>query len=586
MNAQRATFIVAAVIGIVACASAALVPLTSPIGLAPGDTPATVTVYALVGLLWLAACLVTLARQPANPLWMLILGMLVWSRFLWALQFTVYPVIQALAVHLAPLWIVMYVHVLVAYPTGRLRTRYDRGLVAAVYAVELGLALVAFVMWQPPTTGCPPWCPENVLLLWPNNELSGLLGRASQLTAPIFGAAAVWAIWRHWRAAGPAGRRVLLPVAVTVPIAYGVHATGYVASALGSPGFGDVGHWAQLIVDALVPLGLLLGVLRLRLGRGRVADLVVELGRGVPAGGLREVLARALGDPTLQLAFATPDGRTYIDGAGHAVEVPGNEPGRAVARIERDGEPLAVLVHDPAIDDEDPSLVDAVSSAARLAIENERLTAQVRAQLEEVRASRVRIVEAADEERRKVERDLHDGAQQRLVALTMRLEQARTTAEGSARLIDETTSELREAIAEVRGLARGLYPPILAEAGLAAAVESLAERSTLPVEVRIPEARFPRAVEITAYFVVSEALTNVSRYAGATMARVVAGVENDVLTVTITDDGRGGADPDQGTGLKGLDDRVAAIGGRLDVRSVPGSGTTVAVQLPLGGGGR
>jgi signal transduction histidine kinase len=193
----------------------------------------------------------------------------------------------------------------------------------------------------------------------------------------------------------------------------------------------------------------------------------------------------------------------------------------------------------------------------------------------------VRIVEAADEERRKVERDLHDGAQQRLVALAMRLEQARTASEGSARLIDDTTAELREAIAEVRGLARGLYPPILTEAGLAAAVESLAERASLPVEVRIPEARFPPPVEITAYFVVAEALTNVTRYAGATMARVHAAVEDDRLTVTITDDGRGGADPGRGTGLRGLSDRVAAIGGTLDVTSSPGEGTTVRVALPL-----
>ena len=156
-----------------------------------------------------------------------------------------------------------------------------------------------------------------------------------------------------------------------------------------------------------------------------------------------------------------------------------------MAAIERDGEALAVLVHDRTIDEQDPGLVEAVASAARLAIENEQLTARVRAQLEEVRASRARIVEAGDEERRKVERDLHDGAQQRLVALAMRLERARATAEGSTQLIEEATAELREAIAEVRSLARGLHPPILTEAGLAAAVDSLSERTSIPVEVQI-----------------------------------------------------------------------------------------------------
>jgi signal transduction histidine kinase len=425
------------------------------------------------------------------------------------------------------------------------------------------------------------WCPQNVLLIWPNDELATAVGQVTELAAPVIGVLVVYAIWRHWQVAAPAARRVLLPVAVAVVISYVIRSLGYLGDALGSDLLQEAMHYPSLVADAIVPLGLLLGVLRLRLGRGRVARLVVELGRGVPAGGLRDTLARALGDPTLQLAFATPNGAGYIDGTGRPVELPAEDPGRALARIDQDGEPLAVLVHDRTIDEEDPGLVEAVSSAALLAIENERLTAQVRAQLAEVRASRVRIVEAADEERRKVERDLHDGAQQRLVALAMRLEQARATSEGSARLIDEATAELREAIAEVRGLARGLYPPILTEAGMAAAVESLAERASLPVEVRIPEDRFPTAVEITAYFVVAEALTNVTRYAEATTARVEATVVDDELTVTVTDDGRGGADPGRGTGLRGLDDRVAAIGGSLEVRSAPGEGTTVRVRLPL-----
>jgi signal transduction histidine kinase len=436
-------------------------------------------------------------------------------------------------------------------------------------------------MWETDAACESAWCPKNVLLVSPNNELAGILGQATALAAPIIGAVIVYSVWRHWRAAAPAARRVLLPVVVAVPIAYVINSVRYLADAFGTEAWSSAIHYPSLATVAIVPLGLLLGVLRFRLGRGRVAGLVVELGRGVPAGGLRDALARALGDPTLQLAFAAPHASGYIDGAGHPVKLATEDPECALARIERDGEPLAVLVYDRTIDEEDPGLVAAVSSAARLAIENERLTAQVRAQLEEVRASRARIVEAGDEERRKVERDLHDGAQQRLVALTMRLEQARATAAGSSRLIDETTAELREAIAEVRGLARGLYPPILTEAGLAAAVGSLAERAPIPVEVRIPEVRFLPAIEATAYLVVAEALTNVTRYAGATIVRVHAEAAADALTVTITDDGRGGADPDLGTGLRGLADRVAAIGGNLEIDSSPGAGTTVRATLPL-----
>jgi signal transduction histidine kinase len=585
VNAPRATLLIVAIVGIFACASAVWLPSTSPIGYAEGDSLVTVTFLSAVGLLWVAAALVTLARQPANPLWKLILLYVLWNRLLWALQWTPYPVVQGLALHFAPLAAVVVVHILVAYPSGHLRTRYDRAVVGMVYALVLGSAVLTALLWQPDPSCSSAFCPQNILLVWPGNDLADAIGWAVNLAVPLIGAAVVLAVWRHWRAAAPAARRVLLPVVVAVPAYYAVYAVTHVSTALDLP-LTSAMHLPSLAVDAIVPLGVLLGVLRLRLDRGRVAGLVVELGRGVPAGGLRDVLARALGDPTLQLAFATPGGAGYIDGSGHAIQLTGDQPGRAVARIERDGEALAVLVHDPAIDEEDPGLVEAVSSAARMAIENERLTAQVRAQLEEVRASRVRIVEAADEERRKVERDLHDGAQQRLVALAMRLEQARVSTEGSARLIDETTAELKEAITEVRGLARGLYPPILTEAGLAAAVDSLAERASIPVEVRIPETRFPPAIEVTAYFVVAEALTNVSRYAAATMATVHAAVEDHALSVAITDNGRGGADPGRGTGLKGLDDRVAAVGGRLDVTSAPGEGTTVRVRLPLAGNDR
>lgn len=582
MNSSRAALVGATAVGLVAIAAAVRLPLIWPLGLPSGDTPATLATYAIGGLLWLTAIAASLARQPANPLWKLMLAYVAIDRLVYALQFVPYPVVQALALTFRPMPMALFVHVLVAYPSGHLRTRFDRALVVFVYAFVLGAVMLHAAMWTTDAS-CPDvWCPKNVLLIWPNDELADALIRTADLAAPIVGAVVVYAIWRHWQVAAPAARRVLLPVAVALPIFYVIRSLGYVGDALGSDLLPEgTTHYPSLLADAIIPLGLLLGVLRFRLGRGRVAGLVVELGRGVPAGGLRDTLARALGDPTLQLAFATPNASGYIDGAGHPVELDTEDRDRAVARIERDGEPLAVLVHDRTIDDEDPGLVEAVSSAARLAIENERLTAQVRAQLEEVRASRARIVEAGDEERRRVERDLHDGAQQRLVALAMRLEQARATATGSGRLIDEATAELREAIAEVRGLARGLYPPILTEAGLAAAVESLAERAPVPVEVRIPDARFPTAIEVTAYFVVAEALTNVTRYAGATTARVDAMVADEVLTVTIADDGQGGADPDRGTGLRGLQDRVAAIGGRLEIDSSPGEGTTVRAVLPL-----
>ena len=305
----------------------------------------------------------------------------------------------------------------------------------------------------------------------------------------------------------------------------------------------------RLVVPLILPVGLLITFLRPRLNRGRMASLVVELGRGVPLGGLRDVLARALGDPSLQLAFAAPSGSGYVDAAGQPVELPVDDPTRTVTRLERGDELLGVLVHDPLIEVEDPGLVEAVGNAARLALENERLAAEVRAQLEEVRASRARIVEAADAERRRVERDLHDGAQQRLVALAMRLQVAKQTTPEASALLDEATTELETAIGEVRGLARGVHPTILTESGLAAAIDALAERTPIPVVADVVDRRFDATIEATAYFVVAEALTNVVRYAGARQARVTVHEAGDRLVIEVADDGRGGADPTAGSGF-------------------------------------
>jgi signal transduction histidine kinase len=244
-------------------------------------------------------------------------------------------------------------------------------------------------------------------------------------------------------------------------------------------------------------------------------------------------------------------------------------------------------VHDPALL-EDPALVDAVGAATRLAVQNERLQAEVRAQLEEVRASRARIVEAADAERRKVERDLHDGAQQRLVTLSLALAeaQARLGPDGDPELaasLREAAEELRRALTEVRELARGIHPAILTEDGLVSALESLAEHSPVPATVSGSlDGRFAPAVEATAYFVVSEALANVGKYAEASEVRISVGRSNGHVTVEVRDDGVGGADPAKGSGLRGLADRVAAVGGRIEIDSPTGRGTTVSAQIPCG----
>jgi signal transduction histidine kinase len=321
------------------------------------------------------------------------------------------------------------------------------------------------------------------------------------------------------------------------------------------------------------------------MARAGVADLVVELGQTPTPARLRDALASALGDTSLQLAWWAPGAARFVDAAGEAIDLPEDGTGLAVTLLERNGVPEAAIIHD-AILLEEPGLIASVASAMRLAVENDRLTAEVEAQLAEVRASRARIVAAGDAERRRVERDLHDGAQQRLVSLTLALRLARTRlgddADPAVRLsLEQASDEAKAALAELRELARGIHPQILTEAGLHAAIESLAGRSPATVTVDIdPAARFDSPVEAIAYFVVSESLANIAKHADASAVEVRAGWQEGVLTVEITDDGRGGADLVRGTGLRGLLDRVSAVDGTLEVVSPGGGGTRIVARIP------
>jgi signal transduction histidine kinase len=541
----------------------------------------------LAGVLWLAVLLTSLARQPNGRLWKLIFLVMVMLR-IGAIEYIPNSLTWTVARIAEQLGVGAFVHLLLAFPTGRLRDRFDQVVVALAYALGICWALNELLLvgdWF--RLGCNPDCVENVLVLWPDAELyNALRNIITAIFALMVLPLVIVGLWRHWHAAAPAARRTLLPLIVGVPLLIAVSIVEILSRELDvDPGIvffnSASGRAIHYIAPLILPVGLLLGMIRARWSRGRVANLVVELGRGVPVGGLRDLLARALGDPSLELAFAAPTGAGYVDAAGQPVELPIDDPGRTVTRLEREDELLGVLIHDPAVEAEDPGLVEAVGNAARLALENERLAAEVRAQLEEVRASRARIVEAADAERRRVERDLHDGAQQRLVALALRLQVAKRTTPSASALLDEATGELQTAIGEVRGLARGVHPTILTEAGLRAAVEALAERTPVTVTVDMPERRYDPQLEATAYFVVAETLTNVARYADASEVRVTAVEQDGRLVVTVVDDGRGGADPAGGSGLRGLTDRLHAMDGELTVGSPPGGGTTVRAELPL-----
>jgi signal transduction histidine kinase len=343
--------------------------------------------------------------------------------------------------------------------------------------------------------------------------------------------------------------------------------------------------WIVSVAMLAVPVALAVGLIWQGGGRGAVAGLVVELER-TPPGGVRDALARTLGDPTLELALWLPDRGEYVDATGRPVTLPGSDSGRATTILGLRDSPVAALVHDPILLERQKLLASA-GAAARLALENERLQAELRAQLAELQASRKRIVAAGDDERRRLERDLHDGAQQRLLSIGLALQLARARlgpdANGATDLLAEADQELRATLDELRELARGIHPAVLTERGLAAALRSLADRATVPVTIaEMPDERLPAATEAAAYFLVSEALANVAKHARASHVRVRVAHTGGQLLVEVDDDGVGGADPSGGSGLRGLADRVHALDGRLSVESTPGRGTTLHAAIPCG----
>lgn len=467
-------------------------------------------------------------------------------------------------------------HLVMAYPSGRLTTRFERGVLIAAYGVPMSAMALSLVTQDParcPTCPTPPTIYADAALA---HQLYQVYDRAAFVLVPLFFAT----LWLRWRRSSPAARHDLAPLwAVAAILVTDFALSPFTSSS--SSGFAYLVWEINAVLQAAVPWIFVYGLLSTRLAQSAIGGLVVELQSPVAPGRLQALLARTLSDPSVEVIYPIGDDR-WVDADGRPVEP---DPARRTTVVERDAQTLAVLVHDPALD---PDLVRATAAAAGMALDNERLHAELRAQLEEVRASRERIVRAGDAERRRVERDLHDGAQQRLLALSLALHSARRQlGNGEQTLVAETLErsgrELADAIDELRELARGIHPSVLTDAGLVPALEMLAGRASVPVDVDVEERRFAPTTEATAYFVVSEALANVTKHAGATRAGVTARRVDGKLRVEVCDDGRGGADAARGTGLSGLEDRVAAVGGALSVDSRPGAGTVVRVVLPCEG---
>jgi signal transduction histidine kinase len=340
---------------------------------------------------------------------------------------------------------------------------------------------------------------------------------------------------------------------------------------------------ATFFFIGLAPVAFLIALLDARLARSAVGDLLVELRSDPTPQDLRAPIGRALGDPSLELAYWLPQLGSWSDSDGRAIRLPDEGDGRATTFIDRDGEHVAALVHDPALEEE-PELLDAVRASAAIALENGRLQAEVKARLEELEGSRIRVIEAGHEERKRLERDLHEGAQQRLIALSLELARLGSQLNGDPEAktrIDRARAEIAVSLDELRTVARGLHPAVLSGHGLAVALESLAATSAVPVALRVEvDGRLDEQLEVAAYYVVAESLTNVARHAQASSASVEVVRRDSELVIEVTDDGVGGADTERGTGLRGLADRVEALGGRLRIWTPRGGGTRVRAELP------
>ena len=522
-------------------------------------------------------------RRPDNRVGALMVA----TGFAWFVSVfghTEQPLLFTLGVLFDSLFVAVAIHLLLAFPSGRLESTVDRWLLGAVYAaVTLGY-LPTVLFWDPATTGCVG-CPDNVFLISSDPSLTSTSG---DVLAGI-GVALLLAVFvrlaGRWRSSTPPERRAITPV-YTAGAALMLSLAALLVLQLARAAYGlieDVSY-ATLIPFGLVPYLFLAGLARAQMLRGgAVGRLVASLGETLAPGELRDALSRALGDPSLELAYWLPESEHYVDAQGRPVELPGPGSNRAASPVSLEGRPVAAIIHDPLLLD-DPDLVGAVGSAAALALEKERLDAELRARVEELRDSRARLLAVGLAERRRLERDLHDGAQQRLVSLALDLRLARNALhddpERTERLLDGADGELSRALEELRELARGLHPAVLSDRGLKAAVKTLAARAPVPVDVDARIGDVPESVELAAYFVVSEALTNVAKYAAANRAYVRVGRHDGGVLVEVSDDGVGGADPARGSGLRGLDDRLSALGGKLEVKSRSGAGTTVKASIP------
>jgi signal transduction histidine kinase len=539
---------------------------------------ATLTVTA--GLALVVAGLITSLTRPAGRIGDLaVLAGLVWFAPVWVGWDKGPSLVRSLGMLTAGFALPLLVHLVLAFPGGQPHGAITRALILTVY-LEAALAALGLALFRNPFFDPNCWanCTDNDFRVRSLPQLAHATGVADRwFTAAAAAALVAVCVRRVLRDSGPA-RRTLLPVALPAILFAGAviaHTIALQRTPLEDPSdrvFQTV-FVVECVAVLLLAAGLVWATVRTRIQRRAVARIATSLGQASPPGSLQAALAKAVGDPELRIAYWLPDAEQYVDAEGRPVAEPVAAPGRAVTALVRDGRQIAVVSHTAALPDLEPEL----GAAVRLALENERLQAEALAQLDLLRASRVRIVETGDSERRRLERDLHDGAQQRLLALSYDLRLARTNAQAdgdrqTGSLLTKATNQAQAALQELRDLAHGIYPAILTEAGLAAALATLADAAPLPVEILAEaEGRCPAAVETAAYLLVAEALDDAAGR-GASHATVSVARDGGRLVATVQDDGT-----DRTAAMAQLADRVGALDGQLTVEP-----TRLRAELPCG----
>jgi len=657
------------------------------------EHPAVATALGLfVSWSFIFAGLIGWTRRPKNRTGMLMVAV-GFGVFVGSLSEANYSVPYTLGALLGSLFIAIFIHLLLAYPSGELISRKARALVIAGYVTAF-VAPLLDSMFPERHTCKPHACPDNLVFVSHNNAAHWAQTALWTAGSVALFVAAFALLVGRWRRGTPALRRILRPVYLAGGLSVVLLAIGFIVTPFSGFG-GTLVSVALIVTFTAVPFLFLAGLLGTTMARGAgLGTIFSSVPERASPGEVQEGLRQALRDGTAQVAYWYDEGGHYVDVDGNRFELPPDTRSRVVTRLDYADDPVAAIVHDAALLEE-PELLEGIANAARIALERDKLLVEVRAraqryfallqampdlmfrisdegtylsynapdphdliedevvgktvwdrlprdladrvltagraalagepsvieyaldfddetrhyegrfaasgdeeflmivreitqrkqQQQELEASRQRIVAAGDDARRKLERNLHDGAQQRLVSISLSLRLAQGQLEknpaAAQEVLEASREELARALEELRELARGIHPAVLTDRGLEAALESLAARAPLPVEIEGPLVSLPAAVEAAAYYVVSEALANVTKYAQASSVKVTVEQVNGCAHVEVADDGVGGADPGRGSGLRGLADRVASLNGKLAIDSPPGAGTRVRAEIPL-----